>query len=71
MLLKYYTSDLVDAISPSSVVIANPADAIGVAARDAAVNKELAAVFESGRKLDMPLPVRVTHRGLRDWLPIQ
>jgi cephalosporin-C deacetylase-like acetyl esterase len=71
VLLKYDTSDLIDAISPRSVVIVNPADAIGVTARDQAVNKELAAVFESDRKLGLQDRVRVISRGFRDPLPIQ
>jgi cephalosporin-C deacetylase-like acetyl esterase len=71
VLLKYDTSDLIDAISPRSVEIVNPVDSIGVAARDEAVHRELAAVFESDRKLDQAQRVHVIHRGLRDPLPIE
>jgi dienelactone hydrolase len=71
VLLKYDTSDLIDAIGPRSVEIVNPVDSIGVAARDEAVKKELAAVFESDRKLDTSQRVRVIRRGPRDPLPIE
>jgi hypothetical protein len=71
VLLKYDTADLLQAISPRMVVLVNAADAMGIPARDEAVHKELAAAFESDRKLDMPQQIEIIHRGFRDPLPIE
>ena len=71
VLLRYDTGDLIQAISPRPVVIANPADAIGVTARDYLVKQELEAVFESDQKLGTPQRVQIIRRGFRDPLPIE
>ncbi len=71
VLLHYDVGDLLQAISPRPVVIANPANAIGMAVRDEAIYKELAPVFDSDRKLGTPQRVRVIRRGFRDPLPIE
>ncbi|HWB84960.1 MAG TPA: acetylxylan esterase [Bryobacteraceae bacterium] len=70
VLLHFDTGDLLQAIAPRPVVLANPVDAIGVQARDELVHKELAPVFESDRERGTPQRVEIIHRGFRDPLPI-
>lgn len=70
VLLKYDTPDLIEAIGPRTVVLVNPADTMEIAARDQVVQKELAAAFETDRKLNMPQQLQVIQRGFRDPLPI-
>ena len=71
VLLHYDVADLLQAISPRTVVLVNPEDAIGAAARDQTVQQELAAAFESDRKLGTPDRIRVIRRGFREPLPIE
>jgi hypothetical protein len=71
VLLQYDVSELLQAISPRPVSIVNAADAMGFTARDEAVNKELAAAFETDRKLGTPQRILLVRRGFRDPLPIE
>jgi len=58
ILLHYDVADLLESISPRSVVFVNPADAIGAIARAEILKKEL------------PPQTRVIRRGFRDPLPL-
>jgi hypothetical protein len=70
VLLHYDVPDLLQAISPRPVAIVNPADALGIAARDQTVSRELAAAFDADRQLGTPQRIRVIRRGNNDPLPI-
>jgi hypothetical protein len=70
VLLHYDVADLLQAISPRTVALVNPADAMGVTARDAAARRELAAAFDTDRKLGTPDRIRILWRGFREPLPI-
>ncbi len=70
VLRHYDVSDLLQAISPRTVILVNPTDAIGATARADLVNRELSAAFESDRRLGTPERVRAVRRGFRDPLPI-
>ena len=70
VLLHYDVAALLQAISPRTVALVNPANALGAMARDQAVNQELAAAFDSDRKVGTPERIRVVRRGFREPLPI-
>jgi dienelactone hydrolase len=71
VLLHYDVADLLEAASPCTVVLVNPAGALGTPAREPAVRAELAAAFDTDRTLGTPERVRVARRGFRDPLPIE
>jgi hypothetical protein len=70
VLLHYDVPDLLQAISPRPVAIVNPADALGITARDQTVSRELAEAFDADRQLGTPKRIRVIRRGNNDPLPI-
>jgi hypothetical protein len=70
VLRHYDVNDLLQAIGPRTVLLVNPADAMGMAAREDLVNRELSVTFQSDRRLGTPQRVRTIKRGFRDPLPI-
>jgi hypothetical protein len=63
VLLKYDTGELLEAIYPRPVTIANPRDALGDALDEAVFRKALASVFQSDRRLGLPGRIRLIFGG--------
>jgi hypothetical protein len=71
VLNHYDVADLLLTISPRSVLIVNPVNAMGQALRNSNVSTELSSVFETDGNLSAPGRVRILRRGFRDPLPIE
>jgi hypothetical protein len=69
--LKHYdVVDLLLAIHPRPVALVNPATPMGQLARGSLVREQLAAVFDSDRRLGTQNRVRIVRREWGDPIPI-
>ncbi len=71
VLNHYDASDLLQAISPRTVTIINPVNAMGLPMRLATATTELSAAIETDRKLGTPQRIRLLKRGFREPLPLK
>jgi hypothetical protein len=66
--LKHYDlGDLLEAISPRRVLLANPVDAMGQPVPEHLVRSELAPVFATDRGLGTPGRLRIDSASGRSW----